>query len=551
MKNLKTFQVLTLVATFVSGGAVAAAAAEATAPLTTGLWVQHAYLKAPDTKGASSPFPPFFAGGDGFGTSAAISGDTVVVGAPSEDSNAKGVDGDPMDNSAPESGAAYVFVRNGSTWIQQAYLKASNAQGGQLGFSDGDRFGWSVAISGDTVVVGAPNEASSATGVNGDETDNSAPYAGAAYVFVRSGSTWSQQAYLKGSNTDKLDELGWSVAISGDTVVVGARHEGSSGGPGSGAAYVYVRSGSTWVQQAYLKASNTRPIREFATSVAISGDTVVVGDPIEDSGATGVDGDQDDHSATSAGAAYVFVRNGSTWTQQSYLKASNTEAYDSFGYSVAISGDTAVVGSFEEDSGATGVNGDQTDNSARQSGAAYIFARSGSTWSQQAYLKASSTEEYDRFFRVAVSGDTVVVGAREEDSNATGLNGDPMNNLARDSGAAYVFVRSGSTWSQQAYLKASNTDENDGFGSGVGISGDTVIVAAWGESSSATGVNGDQTNNSIPAAGAAYVYSQVAQVSFEEIPALGLPGLTVLLLALATAGLLVLRRRSGQSRPGS
>ena len=126
--------------------------------------------------------------------------------------------------------------------------------------------------------------------------------------------------------------------------------------------------------------------------MAVSGDTVVVGASQEDSNATGINGDQSNNSADTAGAAYVFVRSGATWTQQAYLKASNTDAVEYFGYSVAVSGDTVVVGAYGEDSNATGINGDQSDNSADFAGAAYVFVRNGATWTQQAYLKASNTD---------------------------------------------------------------------------------------------------------------------------------------------------------------
>ncbi len=174
-------------------------------------------------------------------------------------------------------------------------------------------------------------------------------------------------------------------------------------------------------QQAYLKASNTGADDNFGNSVAVAGDTVVVGAPLEDSNATGVDGDGTNNGASDAGAAYVFTRSGATWTQQAYLKASNTGASDQFGYSVAVAGDTLVVGARFEGSNATGVDGNQADNNALEAGAAYVFTRSGATWSQQAYLKASNTGGGDRFgTSVAVTGDTVVIGALGEASNATG-----------------------------------------------------------------------------------------------------------------------------------
>jgi uncharacterized repeat protein (TIGR01451 family) len=473
---------------------------DAVYPVTVDPWVQQAYLKASNPEA-----------GDQFGYSVAISEDTVVVGAIEEDSGATGVDGDDADNSASDSGAAYVFVRNGSTWSQQAYLKASNT-----GAFDG--FGWSVAISGDTLVVGAPGEDSSATGVNQNQNDDSALTAGAAYVFVRSGSTWSQQAYLKASNTGAEDHFGYSVAISGDTVVIGTPVEDSSAtginqnqnddsAPTAGAAYVFVRSGSTWSQQAYLKASNTGAFDGFGSSLAISGDTVVVGAPGEASNATGVNGSQSDNSAGNAGAAYVFARTGSSWHQQAYLKASNTAASDLFGHSVSVSGNTVVVGAIWEDSSATGVNGDQDNDSASNSGAAYVFVLSGTAWSQQAYLKASNTAAADVFgTSVAISGDIIVVGAIREDSNATGVDGDQTNNSASASGAAYVFARSGAAWSQHAYLKASNSGENDELGWSVAASGEAVVAGAYGEDSNATGVDGDQGDDTASSSGAAYVF---------------------------------------------
>jgi len=463
---------------------------------------QQAYLKASSTGGS-----------DGFGTSIAMSGDTVVVGSPSEDSAATGINGDDGDNSASAAGAVYVFVRDGATWSQQAYLKASNTDGG-------DFFGVSVAVSGDTIVVGARLEDSTATGVNGDEGDNAAPGSGAAYVFVRNGETWTQQAYLKASNPDGGDEFGSSVAISGDVVIIGAPKEDSNAtgvdgdesnnlAGNSGAVYVFVRDGVTWSQQAYLKASNTDNGDDFGVSLAVSGATVVVGARFEDSNATGVDGDETSNSGSDSGAAYVFVREDATWSQQAYLKASNTGNGDWFGFSVAVFGDTVVVGSFEEDSSATGVNGDEDSNDAVSAGAAYVFARSGITWSQQAYLKASNTATIDQFgYSVAVADDTVVVGARLEDSNATGVNGNDDGNSALDSGAAYVFARDDTgDWSQQFYLKASNTDSGDLFGASTAVSGRSVVVGAIQEDSAAGGVDGDESDNTGVNSGAAYVFA--------------------------------------------
>ena len=484
--------------------------------------VQQAYLKASNTES-----------GDGFGRALAMDGDTLVIAAREEDSGATGVNGDQSDNTQPDAGAVYVFVRDGAGWSQQAYLKASNAQGSAPGDMFGDRFGSSVSISGDTIVVGARMEDSNAIGVDGDQTNNGARRSGAVYVFVRNGTSWSQQAYLKASNARATHRFGTSVSISGDLLVVGAPNENSSAtgvnnddgshdvnplGLDTGAAYVFVRNAANeWSQEAYLKASNTGENDEFGTAVSISGNTIVIGAPRENSADIN---DQNDDSANNAGAAYVFVRDAlANWAQQSYLKASNPDVEDRFGEAVSISGDTIVVGAEGEDSNTTGINGPEDDNSLPESGAAYVFVRSGTSWSQQAYLKASNADAVedpdddegdlngDGFGEsVAILGDSIVVGSGGEDSSATGLNGDQVNNSTTNAGAAYLFVRNGATWSQQDYLKASNTGVDDEFGSAVTLSGDIVVVGAVAEGSNAIGVNGDQVNNSAPGAGATYVF---------------------------------------------
>ena len=200
-----------------------------------------------------------------------------------------------------------------------------------------------------------------------------------------------------------------------------------------------------------------------------------------------------------------------TLTQQAYMKASNTDTGDAFGLTMAMDGDTLVVGSIFEDSNATGVQGIQTNDAASAAGAAYVFTRSGAVWSQQAYVKASNAGSSDLFgYSVALSanGNALAVGAILEDSDAAGLHGSQTNNLASDSGAVYIFARSGAGWSQKAYVKASNTGANDFFGRSVAVSGDgeTLAVGAEGEDSNAAGMNGDQANNSASDAGAVYVY---------------------------------------------
>ena len=267
----------------------------------------------------------------------------------------------------------------------------------------------------------------------------------------------------------------------------------------------------------YLKASNTGAGDAFgyyAVALSSDGNTLAVGAYQEDSNATGIDGNQADNSAANSGAVYVFILSGGTWSQQAYVKASNTQGSDYFGYALSLSsdGNTLAVGAKWEDSDATGVGGDDTNNLASASGAAYIFSRSGGTWSQQAYVKASNTQLVDQFgqaLALSSDGNTLAVGASREASAATGVGGDQSDNTASNSGAVYVFTRSGGTWSQRAYVKAPNTEMGDTFGGyGLGLSsdGNTLAVGAWQEDSAATGVGGDQSDNSVSGSGAVYLY---------------------------------------------
>ena len=450
----------------------------------TSVGAQMAYVKASSV-----------ANGAQLGASVAIDGDTLVVGGIAD----------------AVGGGVYVFVRKSGAWSQQAHLTASNAEWN-------DNFGSAVAISGDTIVVGAMQEASGATGVDGDQADNSKSNSGAAYVFVRAGSIWSQQAYLKASNTELGDHFGASVGVSGDAVVVGAFREASNakgvGGDqtdnslyAAGAAYVFSRVNGTWSQQAYLKASNTDTQQQFGSTVAIASDTIIVGAWGESGGASGVNGDQAKPGKSQSGAAYIFARVNKVWSQQAYLKPSNPVFAGQFGYAVAIALDTVVVGGVGDQSNATGINGDQADVSKPGAGAAYVFARFGAVWSQQAYLKASNPDADDKFgAAVAISGGTAVVGAFHEASNGKGVNGNQADNSSPYAGAAYVFARAGGAWSQLAYLKASNTDGGDSFGTTVAVFGDTVVGGSPWEAGGTAGLNGDQSSNALNGAGAAYVF---------------------------------------------
>jgi len=344
--------------------------------------------------------------GEQFGWSVGIDGDTVVIGAFGDD--APGSD----------SGSAYVYLRSGSGWVQQQKLTASDG-------AAGDRFGRSVAISGDTIVVGA------------SDADASAIDSGAAYIFVRSGSLWTQQQKLTASDASASAEFGWSVAISGETAVVGTGD--------TDAAYVFVRSGGFWSQEAKLVGSDTAIGDEFGTSVAVSGDTALIGAIF------------DDDAGNASGSAYVFVRSGGAWSQQQKLTASDAATLGEFGL------------------------GDEEGGSV--SGAAYIFTRSGGVWSQQQKLRASDAAANDVFgFAVAINGDRAVIGAPGDDHAGTG------------SGSAYLFGRSAGIWSEQQKLAASDGGSFDVFGWSVGVSGDAAVAGAPFNSGAAS------------SSGAAYVF---------------------------------------------
>jgi K319-like protein/FG-GAP repeat protein len=440
--------------------------------------VLQAYIKASNTT-----YPQFRS----FGQSVALEGNTLAVGAV-DPSCATGINGNQSNSDCPGAGAVYVFTRTDSTWSQQAYLKASNANAG-------DEFGGSVSLSGDTLVVGAVEEDSCARGINGDQTSNTCQQSGAVYVFTRTGSTWSQQAYVKPSNTDPSNAMffGTTVSLSGNTLAVGAWLERScatgingnqvdTGCVQSGAAYIFTRNDNVWTQQAYVKASNTRSLDGFGITVALDDNTLAVG-------ATGEGG---------AGAVYVFTRTAGVWTQQAYVKGSNSSPGDEFGLGLALKDDTLIVGARFEDSCATGINGNQADDGCLEEGAVYIFSRTNNLWSQVAYVKriAPGPQPASNFgSTLAFDGTTLAVS--DFDSNcARGFNPSPGTNDCGHSGAVYLFTRTENSWAQRGYVKASNTDYFDWFGNGLAIGGNTLVAGAPYEDSCATGVNGSQSNNS-------------------------------------------------------
>jgi hypothetical protein len=502
---------------------------------------QIAYLKASNAE-ASDHFGcgGSLSGHTGNALSFSRDGSTLAIGAPHESSGARGVNGNQDDESVYNSGAVYVFVRQGGGWTQQAYLKASNP-------GSSDRFGSVVALSadGNTLAVSAPFESSAAKGVNGDQNDESIPQAGAAYVFVRRGAVWSQQAYIKASNTGRAadpgnaddwgdgDQFGYALDLSadGNTLAVGAITEDSraagvntlafqddDSATSSGAVYVFIRAGDTWRQQAYIKAANSEGGDLFGYNVGLSGDgnVLAVSGYDEDGSGRQVNAIPDNRR-NGSGVLYVFERAGASWRQSAYLKGSRSEAVDALGYSLAISddGNTIAGGAADETCLTPGVNppgciGGEVRNSSP--GAAYVFVRAGDTWTEQAFFKSSNPTMLDWFgVRLALSGDgnTLAVSAPNEDGGSNGINGKQDDDSATDSGAVYFFTRTGTSWAQQAYVKGSNTEAFDEFGNSVALTWDGKLLAVGGpkEDSAARGPNGDQHDNSAQEAGAVYIFS--------------------------------------------
>jgi hypothetical protein len=425
---------------------------------------QYAYAKASD---------PVRYGA--FGAALAVSGDTLAVGAPGQGGNGE------------SSGAVYVFRRNGTDWQQEAHVQAPDGR-------SYDFFGGSVALAGDTLAVGAVGEASDATGIDGDPYDASVGNNGAVYVFRRDDTGWHQEAYVKSSLVRYRQYFGARVALSGDTLAVGARSpppipDTPPEGPRIPAVHMFRRGEAGWQAETVIDVGEDLVLR----GLALSDDTVAFG---------------------GAGDVYVFRRSGASWQHEANL-ASSCASGDDFGASVALSGETLAIGAPYEDSAATGVNGSPSGDGVPDSGAVYVFRRSGVSWLQEAYVKASNTGATDRFGRsVALSGELLAVGASGEDSAATGVNGDQADNSAQYGGAVYVFRRRDAAWQQAAYVKASNTDATDAFGGQVALSGDILaagaagdeLAFAGGEDSAASGVNGNQADNSLEASGAAYVF---------------------------------------------
>lgn len=351
------------------------------------------------------------------------------------------------------SGTAYVFVRTGTSWVQQAKLVAGDA-------AFEDQFGFAVSLEGDTALIGAP----------GDD-HSGAVDCGSAYVFSRAGTSWAQQAKIQASDPTTDDRFGTAVSLSGNTALVGASLYDSIFLADIGAAYVFVRAGTQWSQQAKLTASDNNSTAHFGNSVALEGDTALIGS------------NWDSTTVWHTGSVYHFARTGATWNQKQKLVASDADTVNRFGSAIALSGSTALIGASDDDT--FGI----------LSGSAYVFAYDATAWGEQAKLFASDAATGDKFGEfLSLSGDLAVIGARGDDV------------LAPDSGSIYAFLRSGTTWSEYEKVTASDAVPRGYFGGSLSLSGDTVLVGARGD---------DEEGYR---AGAAYVFTweHVASATFRN-----------------------------------
>lgn len=294
-----------------------------------------------------------------------------------------------------------------------------------------DRFGDAVAVEGDVAVIGANFE------------DDLGETAGAAYVVRFDGATWVEQQKLRASDGSQGDVFGDSVALSGDVIVVGATgHDHAV--PHAGAAYVFRYDGMMWVEEQKLVASDAAQDDAFGSTVSASGDVIVVG------------AWSNDAAGPTSGAAYVYRYDGTMWVEEQKLVAGDARRWERYGTSVAVDGDVIVIGAPHD-----------TQGGVIRSGSAYLYRHDGTTWvGEQKLVADDASEEAEFGDAVAVSGDVILVGARQSSS------------VFRLPGAAYAYRFDGNTWVQEQKLLASDGVGLDEFGGSVSVSGDMAIIGA-------------------------------------------------------------------------
>lgn len=405
------------------------------------------------------------------GNQVAMDGDTLAV-------TAAGIE---------DYAAVYVFAREGDTWVEEAYLVDPNP--GEHDPHDpyasiSSLFGWSLSLSGDTLAIGASREDSGGSGAGADPDQGYLDASGAAYVYTRSDGTWSQQAFLKAPVAREGQWFGQSLAVQGDLLAVSApnesRSEGSTTWYSVGRIYLYARDGGSWAHVESLQRSGDVEGEQLGARLDLDGDALV---------------------ASSAAGVIVFRRSSSgVWSESEIVPQSGWHALD-------LDGDTLVVGNTYDKSTSRGIDGDETDTSGNQVGAAWVYTFDGTAWTQQAYLKAANADSGDRFgHSVSLDGDLLAVGAPGEAGVEAGLNGDDSSNVASDAGAIYLFERTGGSWAQTGYLKAPVVGSDDFFGQQVALQDGLLLAGAPGDDSSARTVDGEADDDAATEAGAAWLF---------------------------------------------
>ncbi len=345
---------------------------------------------------------------DRFGRSVVLDGDYALIGASDEDDR------------GASSGAAYVYHREGSNWVEQDKLIASDVR-------EGDGFGWSVDLDGDYALIGAIGD------------DDLGVSSGAAYVYHREGSNWVEQRKLTASDGREGDYFAYSVSLDGDYALIGANRNDQNG-EDSGAAYVFYRWETTWVEQEKLITSDGIADDSFGVSVSLDGDYALIGSQ------------WNDEKGENSGAAYVFHREGSNWIEQEKLSASDTTDFDLFGFSVFLEGNYSIIGAIRD------------DDNGPDSGSAYIFYNEGASWNEKAKLTGSDVIAGNLFgYSVDLDGDFALIGMLWDDEFPS---------------SAYVFHREGTEWFEDEKLTPSDATDDDHFGCSVSLDGDYVLIGA-------------------------------------------------------------------------
>lgn len=359
--------------------------------------------------------------GDRFGHALAMDGECMVVGAYRDDDVCSS-------GSNCNSGSVHVFMRGLNAWTFMEEVKPPD-------LASGDNFGRAVAMSGHTMIVGSPLD------------DDAGSSSGSAYIYVLSGGAWVMQAKLRASDQAAGDSFGDAVALLGDTAVVGALLDDHVGGLNAGSIYIFQRTGTTWTQTAKLTADDAAANDNFGNTIAMHGDTIIVGAENDDDPAFGLN----------AGSAYVFFNTGGTWSQQAKLKATAGARDDHFGWEVALEGDTAAVTASDEN----------------DRGAVYIFQRTGTNWDFLQRLESSDIGTFDDFgFSIAMWGDRMVIGASGDDDACTPAS------LTCDSGAAYLFERVNGVWHETQKFRPADNSAEDEFGYAVAMTDTSILVGA-------------------------------------------------------------------------